>query len=76
MATPKKWRSPGLATPKLTRVGDSGIFWGWQVLDSAIFWGWPVQDSVFFWILAHREIRGWQEESDTLYVLVSFLLRL
>ena len=32
------------------------------------FRGWPVQDSVFFWILAHREIWGWQEGSDTLYL--------
>ena len=66
IATLKKLRSPGLATPKLTRVGDSAILWGWQVLDSAIFWGWPVQD--FFWILANREIWGWQEGSDTLYI--------
>ena len=64
---PKK--SPGHATPKLTRVGDSAIFWGWQVLDSVIFLGWPVWDSdFFFWILAHRHIWGWQERSDTLYV--------
>ena len=28
--------STELATPKLTRVGDSAIFWGWQVLDLVI----------------------------------------
>ena len=30
LATPKKWQSPELATPKLTRVGDSAIFGGGQ----------------------------------------------
>ena len=30
------------------------------------FRGWPFQDSVFFWILAHWEIWGWQEGSETL----------
>ena len=33
---PKKWQSPELATLKLTRVGDSAIFWGWQVMDIVI----------------------------------------
>ena len=37
------------------------------------FRGWPVQDSVFFWILAHREIWGWQEGSDTLYMCTPLL---
>ena len=48
---PQKWQSPGLATPKLTRVGDSAIFWGWQVLDSAIFWGGQFRTLFFsgFW---------------------------
>ena len=32
----KKWQSPELATLKLTRVGDSAIFWGWQVMDIVI----------------------------------------
>ena len=51
LASPKKWQSPGLATPKLTRVGDSDIFWGWQVLDSAIFWGGQFRTLFFsgFW---------------------------
>ena len=66
LATPKKWQSPELATPKLTRVGDSAIFLGWQVLDLVISEGGQFRTLFFFWILAHREILGWQEGTDTL----------
>ena len=52
--------SPQDATPKLTKVLDYAIFWVdkfWtlsfpRVASSELF---------FFSILAHREIRGWQE---------------
>ena len=36
---PQKWQSPELATPKHTKVLDSVIFGGWQVLGSGIFGG-------------------------------------
>ena len=57
-----------LASPKLTRVGDSAIFWGWQVLDLVISEGGKFRTLFFFWLLAHREIWGWQEGSNTLYI--------
>ena len=65
LATPKKWQSPELATSKLTRIGTLQFFGGPEL---SHFRGWPVQDSCFFfWILAHREVWGWQEGSNTLY---------
>ena len=33
---PKKLQSPELAPAKLARVGDSAIFWWWQVLEYVI----------------------------------------
>ena len=72
----QKWQSPELATPKMTEsrtlvclgVVSSGLchFLGMASSWLYHFWGWPVQDSVIFWILAHREIRGWQEGWNTL----------
>ena len=44
-------------------VASSGLCHFLRVARSELyhFWGWPVHDSVIFWILAHREIKGWQE---------------
>ena len=61
LATLIKWQSPELANPKLTKVLDSANFWGWQVLDSVISEGGRFRTRLFFFILAHMEIRGWQE---------------
>ena len=48
---PKKLQSPELATLKLTRVGDSAIFWGWQVMDIVISEGGQFRTLFFsgFW---------------------------
>ena len=47
LATQKKWQSPKLATPKLTRIGDCH-FLGVARPELSHFRGWPVQDSRYF----------------------------
>ena len=63
---PKK--SPGLATHKKMAESPTLVSFGVTSPRLCHFLGVASLGLCFFWILAHREIWGWQEGSDTLYM--------